>query len=325
MKVKSVASNKNADLQAVFEPAQPYLERLDAFFQNYLDAFPPELRDYVAYVLSNKGKRVRPLLVFLSGMLGKSEEYLVKAAAIVELIHIATLVHDDVIDEAQLRHSNLTAGAKYSAKEAILLGDSLFSHGLVLASEFSDPTICRAVAQATCRVCTGEIKQTLRYRLSQEYTLEDYFRVVELKTSELFYLSCFLGAVVGGGDRKYVKAVEAYAKHLGYAYQIYDDMLDFYGSQEAEGKTLGTDFGTDKLTLPLILLSNKIGSLKGMNEQTVKDQMGEHKIMFLAGNHFNEHTRAAKDALGDYQSIANVSHLMNLIGVIEGRMKSIFT
>jgi octaprenyl-diphosphate synthase len=287
MKVKSVSYNKNADLQAVFRPAQPYLERLDAFLRNYLDAFPLELRDYVAYVLSNKGKRVRPLLVFLSGMLGKREEYLVKAAAIVELIHIATLVHDDVIDEAQLRHSNLTAGAKYSPKEAILLGDSLFSHGLVLASQFSDPIICRAVAQATCRVCSGEIKQTLKYRLNQEYTLEDYFRVVELKTSELFYLACFLGAVVGGGDRNYINAVETYAKHLGYAYQIYDDMLDFYGSQESEGKTLGTDFSTDKMTLPLILLSNEIGSLKGIDEQDAKDKMSEHNIISMARNHFD--------------------------------------
>jgi len=243
----------------VFAMLAPHMAELDRFLHAQLPAFEPEIRAMVDYCIDTSGKRIRPALVFLSGWRGAGEiaPDLVRAAAVVEFIHVATLVHDDVMDEADVRRSRLTASREYGPAPAVLVGDALFAHGLYLATQFPTTEICAAVTESTRRVCAGEIVQSLRRR-STDITRADYQRIVELKTAELFRVSCFFGARLAGSEPGYVEAVSGFGQHLGTAYQIYDDLVDFFGEETRIGKTLGTDLASGKLTLPLIELLERL-------------------------------------------------------------------
>jgi len=172
-------------------------------------------------------------------------------------VHLATLVHDDIMDGADVRRNRQTATREFGATAAVLLGDALFAHALNLATQFPTTEICAAVSESTRRVCAGEIVQTLR-RGSTNITRADYQRIIDLKTAELFRVSCWLGAKLGGYTPDYVAAVTRFGRHLGIAYQIYDDLADFFGEEKRIGKTLGTDFASGKLTLPLLFLLDRL-------------------------------------------------------------------
>lgn len=225
---------------------------LDVFLREQIERFEPEIRTMADYCIDTSGKRIRPALVFLSGWResGPPTPDLIKAAAVVELVHLATLVHDDIMDGADLRRGRRTAAREYGPTAAVLLGDALFSHALHLAAQFPTTEVCLHVAESTRKVCAGEIVQTMRRR-STNISREDYRRVIDLKTAELFRVSCFLGARLAGSDEAYVEAVTRFGRHLGIAYQIYDDLADFFGEEQRIGKTLGTDLASGKITLPL--------------------------------------------------------------------------
>jgi octaprenyl-diphosphate synthase len=243
---------------AVFSLLGPHLADLDRFLHAQLSAFEPEIRTMVDYCIDTSGKRIRPTLVFLSGWRdGEVRADLVRVAAVVELVHLATLVHDDIMDEADVRRSRRTASRQYGATAAVLLGDALFAHALHLATQFPTTEICAAVSDSTRRVCAGEIVQTLR-RGTTNITRADYHRIVELKTAELFRVSCFLGGRLAGFSPAYVEAVSRFGRHLGIAYQMYDDLVDFFGEERRIGKTLGTDLASGKLTLPLLVLGERL-------------------------------------------------------------------
>jgi octaprenyl-diphosphate synthase len=243
----------------VFARLAPHMAELDRFLHAQLAAFEPEIRAMADYCIDTSGKRIRPALVFLSGWRGPGAVAtdLVRVAAVVELVHLATLVHDDIMDDADVRRSRRTAAREYGATPAVLLGDVLFAHALHLATQFPTTEICAAVSESTRRVCAGEIVQTLR-RGSTNITRADYQRIIDLKTAELFRVSCFLGAKLGGFAPGYVEASSRFGRHLGIAYQIYDDLADFFGEEARIGKTLGTDLASGKLTLPLIVLGERL-------------------------------------------------------------------
>lgn len=246
---------------SVFAMLSPHMAELDRFLRGQLGAFEPEIRTMVDYCIDTSGKRIRPALVFLSGWRGSAEVQpdLVRVAAVVELVHLATLVHDDIMDGADIRRSRHTASREYGATAAVLLGDALFAHALHVATQFPTTEICAAVSESTRRVCAGEIVQTLR-RGSLNITRSDYQRIVDLKTAELFRVSCFLGAKLAGFDAGFVSAASRFGRHLGIAYQIYDDLVDFFGEEKRIGKTLGTDLASGKLTLPLLTLLERLPS-----------------------------------------------------------------
>jgi len=229
-----------------------HLAELDRFLHGQLAAFEPEIRTMVDYCIDTSGKRIRPALVFLSGWSGPDvvSSDAVRAAAVVELVHLATLVHDDIMDGAEVRRSRRTAARTFGPTAAVLLGDALFAHALNLATQFPTTAVSIAVSDAARRVCAGEIVQTLR-RGSTDVTPADYRRIIELKTAELFRVSCFLGASLSGQEPAYAEAAGRFGRHLGIAYQIYDDLADFFGEEKRFGKTLGTDLASGKLTLPL--------------------------------------------------------------------------
>jgi octaprenyl-diphosphate synthase len=245
---------------ASFAVLGAHFAALDVFLREQLSAFEPEIRDMADYCIDTSGKRIRPALVFFSGgaKVGLAPlKPLVKAAAVVELVHLATLVHDDIMDGAELRRGRATASRKYGPEAAVLLGDALFAHALHLAADYPDTQVCRAVSESTRKVCAGEIVQTLRRR-GTNLTRADYDRVIDLKTAELFRVSCELGARLGAPGPDFAAAAAAFGRHLGIAYQIYDDLVDFFGREQHIGKTLGTDLASGKLTLPLLYLRDRL-------------------------------------------------------------------
>jgi octaprenyl-diphosphate synthase len=255
----------------VFTMLGPHMAALDRFLQGQLGEFEPEIREMVNYCIDTSGKRIRPALVFLSGWRDEAavSGELVRVAAVVELVHLATLVHDDIMDSADVRRGRRTAAREYGATAAVLLGDSLFAHALHLATDFPTTEVCAAVSESTRRVCAGEIVQTLRRR-STDLTPADYRRIIDLKTAELFRVSCHLGSRLAGSEPGYVEACGRFGRHLGVAYQIYDDLADFFGREERMGKTLGTDLASGKLTLPLFALMER---LPGDERETLADEI----------------------------------------------------
>ncbi|MCI0539681.1 MAG: polyprenyl synthetase family protein [Verrucomicrobiales bacterium] len=249
-----VTSSLSLRWKEIVEPVRPFLDEVANRLVEQIDAFDPDIAPYAEYALTNQGKQLRPVLVALSaGAVGRLNETLVTAATIVEMVHLATLVHDDVMDAAELRRRRPTLAANWGNEVSVLVGDCLFAQAVKLAASFPTPDVCRAVATATNRVCSGEILQT-HHRRNFALNRAEYFRILEMKTAELFALSCELGGFLAGGDTAQREALRRYGLALGTAYQIFDDCLDLFGSEAIVGKSLGTDLANGKLTLPLLVL-----------------------------------------------------------------------
>ena len=237
----------------IVEPVEPFLESVAARLARQVHEFDPALAQYAEYALNGHGKHLRPTLVALAAnSLGKTGDAHVTVAVIIEMVHLATLVHDDIMDEAEVRRGQLTLAANWGNEIAVLFGDCLFAQSLKLAASFPTPDICRAVSSATNTVCSGEILQT-RHRRNFELSRRDYFRVLEMKTAELFALSCELAAFLSEATPAQRTALREFGLTFGTAYQIYDDCVDLFGTEKDAGKSLGTDLAKGKLTYPVLL------------------------------------------------------------------------
>ncbi len=236
------------------ETVQPYLEEVENRIAAESASFDPAVEGYVAYAIGGRGKRLRPLMALLSGgATGGITPAHIDLAVILELIHIATLVHDDIMDEAERRRAQPTVNARWGNSLSVLLGDCLFAQALNLSTNFEKADVSRAIAQAARDVCSGEIIQTQR-RFDLHLAIEDYRRIVEMKTGSLFSAAAQLGAVINEADEATVRALQSFGMKIGAAYQIYDDCLDLAGNESVIGKTLGTDLRKGKLTLPILVL-----------------------------------------------------------------------
>lgn len=309
------------------------MAELDRFLRGQLGAFEPEIRTMVDYCIDTSGKRIRPALVFLSGWRSPADikPDLVRVAAVVELVHLATLVHDDIMDEADVRRNRRTAAREYGPTAAVLLGDALFAHALHLATQFPTTEICAAVSESTRRVCAGEIVQTLRRR-STSITRADYQRIVDLKTAELFRVSCFLGARLAGFSSEYVDAVSRFGRHLGIAYQIYDDLVDFFGEESRIGKTLGTDLASGKLTLPLLTLLDRLppaeaaavrAEITGQKPPQLAlrlRQMAEFGVFAAVADSVHEEIALAQAELRPHSVFAPTPLLLSLCDVLQAQV-----
>jgi octaprenyl-diphosphate synthase len=237
----------------IITPVEPFLEAVSHELVQQVKAFDPEIVPYADYALNGQGKHLRPALVALTAQaLGRPREAHVTVAVIIEMVHLATLVHDDIMDEAEIRRGRLTLAANWGKDLAVLFGDCLFARALTLAAGFPTPDVCRAVAMATNTVCSGEILQT-QHKGDFRFTREQYFKVLEMKTAELFALSCEIGAFLSGANPKQRSALRQFGLAFGTAYQVFDDCVDLFGSEAAAGKSLGTDLAKGKLTLPMLL------------------------------------------------------------------------
>src|ERR1044071_4674229 len=238
-------------------PVEPFLDAVHTRLAAQVEEFDASVGPYAEYALNGNGKHLRPALVALAAnALGKANDAHVTAAVIIEMVHLATLVHDDVMDEAEIRRGRPTLAENWGNEIAVLFGDCLFAQALKLAASFPTPEICRAVAMATNTVCSGEILQT-QHRRNFQLSRTEYFRVLEMKTAELFALSCDLAAFLSGATPAQRSALRQFGLAFGTAYQIYDDCVDLFGSETAAGKSLGKDLAEGKLTLPVLLLRER--------------------------------------------------------------------
>lgn len=235
------------------EPVEPFLKAVTDQLMRQASDFDPQIVPYAEHALNNGGKHLRPALVALAAScFGRPADAHVKAAVVIEMIHLATLIHDDIMDEADIRRGSPTMAAKWGNEIAVLFGDCLFAHALTLAASFPTTEVCRAVSLATNTVCSGEILQT-QQRRNFAAARKDYFRVIEMKTGELFTLSCDLAAFLSEAPPAQRAALREFGAAVGTAYQIYDDCVDLFGSEAEAGKSLGTDLAKGKLTWPVLL------------------------------------------------------------------------
>jgi octaprenyl-diphosphate synthase len=253
------------------------LEEVERVLARSLRNPHPRVAQVVDHVRHYRGKRLRPVLLLLSARAGGK----VTAAhhtlgAVVEMIHTATLVHDDVLDNARLRRKVATVNALWGTKTSVLLGDYLFTHAFHLASTI-DANACRMIGQATDRVCEGELCQVLNAG-NLELSEPEYFAIIDGKTAELTACCCALGGHYAGASPEVVEALGRFGRCVGQAFQIADDLLDLTGDEKATGKSLGTDLEQGKLTLPLIHLLTAMPPLAGRARQ----------ILTSADNHRRE-------------------------------------
>jgi octaprenyl-diphosphate synthase len=214
----------------------------------------PGIDEVVGHVGHYRGKRLRPaLLLLVARACGRVTAAHHVLGAVVEMIHTATLVHDDVLDNASVRRHVATANARWGNHNSILLGDYLFTHAFYLASTLGDARACRIIGESTNRVCEGELRQGLE-RGNLALTEADYYDIIDGKTAELIACCGRLGALFSGAGPDVVEALTRYGRWLGMAFQIADDLLDLVGEEQATGKSLGTDLEQQKMTLPLIRL-----------------------------------------------------------------------
>ena len=206
----------------------------------------------VRHVSRFRGKMLRPLLLLLSGRAcGRLTDAHVTLAAVVEMVHMATLVHDDVLDEAELRRKGATINHLRGNEAAVMLGDYLISHSYHLCSSLGSQAASRLIARTTNRVCEGELLQ-IDNRNNLDLSEETYLEIITRKTASLCATCCLLGAKFAGAPEARVGELELYGLSLGIAFQIQDDILDLVGEEMTVGKTLGSDIGKGKMTLPMI-------------------------------------------------------------------------
>lgn len=322
-------------LEDITRPVKPSILALDQFIQEQILEFEPEVQAIADYVFKHQGKRFRPLLVFFSGKKHADvvSKELIKAAAIVEMIHLASLIHDDILDNAHLRHGCTSLSQKYGPNLAVLFGDALFSHALKLATEFSSAHVCQVASAATRNVCSGEILQTLGTH-EPDLSLQRYFRIVDLKTAELFAASCLLGASLAGYEENFINSAVEFGRKLGVAYQIYDDLTDFISKENDIGKTLGTDLAEGKYTLPILLFLKTLSEAectqwvnaiktKTANLDELCKQMHLSGVFHQTQLMCEQILEEAIKALFPWESLPATTALLQLHTLIHNKLKSL--
>jgi octaprenyl-diphosphate synthase len=257
-------------------PIQNDLEAVEQILANTIASRRPCLTPMIAHLGNYRGKRLRPALLLLTARAcGRVTPNHHTLGAVVEMIHTATLVHDDVLDEADVRRHAATVNASWGNPASILLGDYLFTHAFHLASSV-DARACRLIGEATNRVCEGELHQTIE-RGNWTLSEADYLDIVEAKTAELTSCCSRLGALYSGAEPAMVENLARYGRWLGIAFQIADDLLDLVGEERITGKSLGTDLEQRKPTLPLIHLLDEVSSETAARLRQILSSPGNHK------------------------------------------------
>jgi octaprenyl-diphosphate synthase len=248
-----------APVRAIFAPILKDLERVENVLARELRSDSPFVDELLQYGGKLGGKRLRPALLLLAAQSTGAichEHHIL--AAVIEMIHTATLVHDDVLDEAQMRRHLATVNARWNNETSVLLGDFLFSHAFYLASTLDTTYACRCIGRSTNIVCDGELRQ-VGNRGNHALGEHEYFRIINGKTAELCACACHLGAKYACDRADWIQALENYGRSLGMAFQIADDLLDLLGDESTTGKSLGTDLEKQKPTLPIIHCYQRAG------------------------------------------------------------------
>ena len=274
----------------------------------------PYVSDILQHSTRFRGKRLRPMLLLLAAKAagGIRQDHKV-LAAVVEMIHLATLVHDDVLDDAETRRHVATVNARWNNETSVLFGDYLFTHSFHLASSLETTDACRRIGHATNIVCEGELSQ-IKERGNLDLSEEAYFKIIDGKTAELTSLCGHLGARYALAEPAVITAMEQYGRSLGLAFQIADDVLDLMGNERKTGKSLGSDLQKQKLTLPLIRLlqtasdqdTSEIRQILAHPEESTRDRLIPYLERSDAFDYTNKRAKAlAQDAHRQLESLPN--------------------
>ena len=238
--------------QQLIDLAMPDLEKVEAALETHLEPNLDLVRQIASHLLFSGGKRLRPLLMIHSArMCGYNNGFEIDFSTIFEYLHAATLLHDDVVDAAGKRRGKRTAHTKWSAPKVVLTGDFLLARALDLAAKTKEPEIISVIAGITLDMSQGEIDQMIK-KGKVDLTEDEYRKVIERKTAVLIQGACQSGAILAKADKAAQDALKSYGHHLGMAFQMADDLLDYTATAGELGKNPGADIREGKLTLPLI-------------------------------------------------------------------------
>ena len=254
---KTQKINTSSSIVSLKNTLEKNLKAVDEEIIYRLDKSIPMINDIGQHLIKASGKRVRPLLTLaFAAQLNEFSRKPIVLAAAVEFIHTATLLHDDVVDESDLRRGKKTANIIWGNEFSVLAGDFLFAQSFELMVETGSLEALSSLATASCKITQGEFQQ-MQIANKPDTSIEDYFDVIGKKTAELFGASCQSGIIVAGGNQNQQIAAYDYGFNLGLAFQIIDDLMDFSQSSNKMGKNLGDDFKLGKTTLPIILVWQK--------------------------------------------------------------------
>ncbi|SEG08897.1 octaprenyl diphosphate synthase [Thauera chlorobenzoica] len=239
-------------VKQLFAPIAADMQAVDAVIRNRLYSDVVLIRQVAEYIIHSGGKRLRPALVlFTAGAMGYQGTQHHELAAVVEFIHTATLLHDDVVDESELRRGNKTANTMFGNAASVLVGDFLYSRAFQMMVGVDDMRVMRVLSDATNVIAEGEVLQLLNCH-NADVVVDDYLRVIRYKTAKLFEAAARLGGILGGASEEQEARLAAFGTHLGTAFQLIDDVLDYSADEAETGKHLGDDLAEGKPTLPLI-------------------------------------------------------------------------
>jgi len=261
------ASRDATDISHVFELCADDMAAIDHLIRKSLDSNVVLIRQIAEYIIGSGGKRLRPMLVVLAARAcGYQGPHHIALAAIIEFIHTATLLHDDVVDESELRRGKESAHAVWGDAASVLVGDFLYSRSFQMMVKVDSMRVMEVLSDATNTIAEGEVEQLLNMH-DPEVTEQSYFSVIEKKTAKLFEAACQLGAVISGKP-ELEQALAVFGTELGAAFQVADDVLDYTADADEFGKSIGDDLAEGKPTLPLILCRKHLAA----EEQSIIDE-----------------------------------------------------
>ena len=314
------------EMKAIIDPIRGELEGTKRVLKDTLASEVALVSEMAQYIVALRGKLLRPILVLLSTKAcGDVPEGAMKAAAGLELIHVATLIHDDVVDESDMRRGRPTVHSMWSSRASILLGDYLLSHAFSLFVGLGSQQTLEILAEATVRLSSGELHQ-IQQSEGLETAEEVYFKVIGDKTASLFSAGCEMGPVFVKKEGRLRQTMAAFGENLGLAFQITDDILDFEGTEEETGKPSGSDLRGKHLTLPLIYALDSAPQAEGdeikriiehdVSEgewQRVRSFIRSYGGIAYATSRAGEFAQRAKNELESLQDSPAKKALMNLV------------
>lgn len=317
-------STNITDLKQVLSLTQSHMDQVNQHLRQQLTSEVVLINQIAEYIIANGGKRLRPILMLLiSQALNYQGKQHINLAAVIELIHTATLLHDDVVDESDMRRGEKTSHEIWGNAASVLVGDFLYSKSFQMMVEANDMRVMSVLANATNRISEGEVQQLLNIG-NLDITESAYYQIIENKTAKLFEAACELAAILGGlNDNKQVKLAK-FGMHLGAAFQIADDVLDYTADAETMGKNLGDDFAEGKLTLPLIyilqngsdvekqLIQSAIKKPEEANFEQIKNIVTQSEALNYTNKKANEEAELAKQCIADLADTEAKSALLFL-------------
>ncbi|MFS0781381.1 heptaprenyl diphosphate synthase component II [Bacillus sp. 1P06AnD] len=308
MKYKMLSSFLNGDLQTI-----------EKELANSIQASDPLLQEASLHLLQAGGKRIRPIFVLVAAKFGQYDIHVVKKVAMaLELIHMASLVHDDVIDESLMRRGAPTVQAKWNNRVAMYTGDYIFARSLELMTEVKNPEAHKLLSNTIVEVCLGEIEQ-IRDKYIFDQTVSNYFRRIKRKTALLIATSCQLGGIVSGVEESMHKTLFKFGYNVGMSYQIMDDILDFTASEKVLGKPAGSDLKQGNITMPVLFamqheqLREKIVTVhEGISDGEMKEIIEDIKASGAIEQSIDISDRFLQKAFDELKKLPNVRARKNM-------------